>query len=216
MKCSERSRLQPPHSSESRAYKATREAGSGGHATNSPEPVSGRQPSYWRPLQNAPRPRACSRASIPLPLETFAQHPASTSKAAVALNPSPSGDPFKTPPRPRKRSGSFSLSHSKPLQNAPRPRMCRRVLIPLLGERVRACPGRDPGVRGLPRTQPRVTQRSPRGEGWGEGLPRVQLRVTERSPLGEGRVRIFRATNLRVTQRSLKGQVTEDFWLDVA
>ena len=28
--------------------------------------------------------------------------------------------------------------------------MCSRALIPLLGERVGACPGRDPGVRGLP------------------------------------------------------------------
>ena len=40
----------------------------------------------------------------------------------------------------------------RPLQDAPRPRMCSRVLIPLLGERV--------GVRGLPRNQPTVTQRS--------------------------------------------------------
>ena len=32
--------------------------------------------------------------------------------------------------------------------------MCGRVLIPLLGERVGACPGLDPGVRGLPGTQP--------------------------------------------------------------
>ncbi len=42
-------------------------------------------------------------------------------------------------------------------------RQGRRVLIPLLGERV--------GVRGLPRNQLRVTQRSPLAKGRGEALP---------------------------------------------
>ena len=67
------------------------------------------------------------------------------------------GGPCRPPPRLGKRGRSKSLSLWRPLQNAPRPRICRRVLIPLLGERV--------GVRGLPRNQPRVTQRSPRGRG---------------------------------------------------
>ena len=109
----------------------------------------------------------------------------------------------KTPPRLRKRGRSFSLSLWRPLHNPRGPRVFGRVLIPLLGERVR--------VRGLPRNQPGVTQRSPLGEGWGEGLPGNQpWGYAKVSPGGEAGsayppnpVRVSRAPSPRVMPRSL-------------
>ena len=68
----------------------------------------------------------------------------------------PQERPWQRAPRPGRRGGSLP-SPGRPLQNSPRARMCSRVLIPLLGERVR--------VRGLPRNQPGVPQRSLKGEG---------------------------------------------------
>ena len=90
------------------------------------------------------------------------------------------------------RTAPFFPSPRRPLQNAPLPQTCGRLLIPLLGERVRVrgLPGNRPwqllwervGVRVFRATRsPRVTQRSPVGEGWGEGLPGNHPRVPQRS-----------------------------------
>ena len=113
------------------------------------------------------------------------------------------------------------LSPERPLPNVPRPLRCGRscslswgratvwdvkrrraapLFIPLLGERVGACPGLDPGVRGLripvPRasTAPSFSALLGTYKGWGEGSSgQPSLGLRKRLLWARVGVRVFRA-----------------------
>ena len=154
---------------------------------------------------HAPAPaygRQCPRgaALFTLSKETFAQPPWSSNLRPLLL-PLPVR-PLQNAPRPRKRGGSCSLSWETFAQLAWSSKV-RPLLIPLLGERVR--------VRGLPGTQPRVTQRSLWERVGVRGLPgrgRPRPGVFVLIPLLGERVRVrgLPSNHPVVTQRSLQGE----------
>ena len=103
-----------------------------------------------------------------LPLETSAK-PRLDLESAAALSASPSGD-LCTTPLPLESAVALSRTWGK--ASAFGVYLFKRTpLFTLSKGRGRFRRPRRKSVRGLPRNQLRVTQRSPLGEGWGEGLP---------------------------------------------
>ena len=77
--------------------------------------------------------------------------------------------------------------------------MTRPHWLPLLGERIGACPGSSPGLRGHPGNHPRVTHLC-----WGVPLFTLSKGRGRFGRLRPKPVRVFRATAPPVTQRSLE------------